>query len=93
MEIVTLDPTFEERPETSSLAPRLASLEGITLGLLDNNKKNVGHFLQFVAEELTERHGVGEIVRRRKQNMSAPAPEDVMLELIPCDAVISAIGD
>ena len=93
MDIVTLDPTFEERPAARALAPALTSLEGATVGLLDNNKKNVGHFLQFVAEELTERHGVKEVVRRRKANMSAPAPEDVMLELIPCDAVIAAIGD
>jgi hypothetical protein len=92
-EIVALNPTFEERVGEQSLAPALRSLKGATIGLLDNSKKNVGHFLQYVGEELVERHGVATLVRRRKVNMSAPAPQEVMIDLIPCDAVIIAIGD
>lgn len=36
MEIVTLDPTFEERTTVLSRAPALATLEGATVGLLSN---------------------------------------------------------
>ena len=53
MDIVTLDPTFEAQAAARPLAPALALARGATVGLLDNDKKNVGHFLHFVAEELT----------------------------------------
>ncbi len=93
MEIVTLNPTFEERTAPLATAPGLDTLAGATVGLLDNNKHNVGHFLQYVGERLQSEHGVAELVRRRKSNMSAPAPAEVLRDLLGCDAVISAIGD
>lgn len=93
MEIIPLNPTFEERATAWTVAPALASLEGKTVGMLDNNKKNVGHFLTYVGDELSHRHGAASFVRRRKSNMSAPAPAEVMQDLTACDAVIVAIGD
>ena len=93
MEIVTLDPTYEQRARAEKVATALPSLKGISIGLLDNNKKNVGHFLRYVGDELKERYGVGELVHRRKANMSAPAPEEVVRDLAQCEAVVVAIGD
>jgi hypothetical protein len=93
MPLVTLNPTYEKRSAQQTAAPALATLEGATVGLLDNNKKNVGTFLSFVEERLRRDHGVREVVRLRKSNMSAPAPADIMRQLTVCEAVIAAIGD
>lgn len=93
MDFVTLDPTFEERTATRAAAPPLVSLRGATVGLLSNGKTNVAPFLDEVDSLLRSEHGVAEVVRLRKPNMSAPAPADVMRDLVACDAAFSAIGD
>ena len=93
MPLVTLDPTYEARSAQRTAAPALATLEGASVALLDNNKKNVGTFLSFVEELLRRDHGVREVIRLRKSNMSAPAPVDVMRQATVCEAVIAAIGD
>ena len=93
MPLTTLSPTYENAGAAAEPAPRLDTLEGTTVGLLDNSKTNVGHFLAYVEEILRQEHGVAEVVRARKANMSAPAPGDVMAKLIACDIVFSAIGD
>ena len=88
-----LDPTPEHPAEIASPAPALAGLAGARIGLLDNGKIRVDRFCDFVEEILRSEYGVAEVVRRRKRNASAPAPEEVMGDLLACDAVISAVGD
>jgi hypothetical protein len=63
------------------------------VGLLDNGKMNVDRFLDHVETLLRARHGVRDVVRRRKPNMSAPAPAEILGALAACDAVVSAVGD
>jgi hypothetical protein len=93
MPLTTLNPTYEDASAQARPAPPLRTLEGATVGLLDNSKRNVGHFLAYVEEILRAEHGVTEVVSARKPNMSALAPDDVMARLTACDAVFSAIGD
>jgi hypothetical protein len=93
MPLTVLDPTPGMTTRAAQTAPRLASLAGTTIGLLDNGKVNVDRFLDHVEEILRGRHGVKDVVRRRKPNMSAPAPPDVLRDLVACDAVVSAVGD
>lgn len=93
MPLITLNPTYEENTRAAVRAPALKTLEGATVGLLDNGKKNVGHFLADVEQLLRSEHGVAEVTWRRKDNMSAPAPADVMRDLAACDAMFVAIGD
>jgi hypothetical protein len=88
-----LDPTPERPAEVTSPALALASLAGARIGLLDNSKIRVDRFCDFVEEILRTEYGVGDVVRRRKRNASAPAPDDVLGDLLACDAVISAVGD
>ena len=45
------------------------------------------------AELMAATLGVADVVRRRKRNASAPAPAEIMGDLLACDAVISAVGD
>jgi hypothetical protein len=93
MPIIVLDPTVAAEPRTARPAPPPRALAGARIGLLDNGKVNVGRFLDHVEALLRTRHGVAEVVRRRKPNMSAPAPAAMLDELVACDAVLSAVGD
>ena len=88
-----LDPTPERSAVAIAAAPALSSLRGARIGLLDNSKIRVDRFCDFAEEILRVEYGVTEVVRRRKRNASAPAPADVLADLLSCDAVISAIGD
>jgi len=93
MPIIVLDPTAESVIPAAGLAPPLPSLRGTTIGLRDNGKVNVAPFLDHVEAILRTEHGVAGVLRRRKPNMSAPAPAEILAELAACDAVVSAVGD
>ena len=90
-----LDPTLRAAlPRAAERASRPARLDGATLGLLANGKTHGMAFLERVAEYLSTRHGVRELVRVSKANASAPArPEDAALLAKRCAAVVTAIGD
>ena len=93
MTITVLDPTPGRAAAAVPLAPPLDSLEGRTVGLLDNGKFNVSLFLDHVEEILRARYDVRDVVRRRKPNQNAPAAPAMLAELAGCDAVLSAVGD
>ncbi|WP_435154678.1 UGSC family (seleno)protein [Amycolatopsis sacchari] len=77
-----------------ALAPRPASLAGLTVGLLANTKKNAETFLDEVGALLTEEHGVANLVRRKKLNIAEAAPEEIRKELVEaCDVVVVGVGD
>ncbi len=97
MSIRVLDPTVGETVLATNSGPDLAfglpSLEGCTVGLLDNSKVNVRQVLDHVEEILRSQHGVKEVVRLKKPDPSRPAPPTVLAEMTGCDAIISAVGD
>jgi hypothetical protein len=93
MPIIVLDPTSGRAPATARMAPALPSVAGRTVALLDNGKVNVDRFLDHVERLLRTEHGVRDVVRRRKPNMSAPVPAALLADLAACDALISAVGD
>lgn len=93
MGIKVLDPTLDAETEAVGLAARLSSLEGRTVGLLDNHKHNVDRFLDHVESLLRSRHGVKLVVRVLKPDQSRPAPPEALAELSRCDAAVSAVGD
>jgi hypothetical protein len=93
MPIRVLDPTPGLVSRAARPAPALRALAGATVALLDNGKVNVDRFLDHVADILRAEHGVTDVLRRRKPNMSAPVPPAMLAELVACDAVISAVGD
>ena len=93
MALRVLDPTAARPGGAAALAPPLASLAGATVALLDNGKVNVDRFLDELEVLLRVEHGVRDVVRRRKPNVSAPVPASILAELVACDAVVSAVGD
>ena len=75
-------------------APRLATLAGCRVGLLDNRKGNANVLLERVGERLVAEHGAARLEREEKPIFSRPAtPEQLDRLARTCDAVVTAIGD
>ncbi len=89
---VVLDPTAEREAPSRERAPRPASLDGGTVGLLDISKPRGDVFLDRLEEQLA---GLGLQVRRfTKPTFSKPAPIDLRHEIgTKCDVVIEALAD
>jgi hypothetical protein len=87
-----LDPTIRTAPVITP-APRLRSLDGKAVGLLDNSKEKAGVFLAALAERLGQCFSVTTVVRRRKPTYSRVAPSSLLAELCQtCDCVLTAMG-
>ncbi len=87
-----VSPIDDRTREPLPAAPRLASLDGQRLGLLDIAKPRSREFLDRVEAVITARHDV-EVVRLRKPTPSRPAPPDVLSEAERCGAVLVALAD
>lgn len=89
---VLLDPTSEHRPVERRLTERSASLQGITVALLDITKPRGDVFLQRIEEQL---HLRGIATRRyAKATFTKPASVDLRHEIArDCQAVIEALAD
>ena len=93
--VVLLDPTQGPDERRSAMAPRnLGSLDGLTIGFLDNSKGNAGAFLELMEQRLRERWKIGEAVHARKPDASSIAPKDVLDMLAArCHAIVVGVGD
>jgi hypothetical protein len=89
-----LDPTDKVERTHKVFAPRLDTLEGKTIGLLDISKSKGVFFLDRVEEILRQQYGVKDVLRRMKPTVTRPAPQPIKTELQEkCDAVIEALSD
>jgi len=90
-----LNPTGADRNTGgNSLAPRPASLRGLTVGLLGNTKPNAEVLLGEVAAELKNRYEVGEFRTYTKDYFGTPVKPDLFQQIAAdCDLVITAVGD
>ena len=93
MPITVLDPTTHSEAAAPRYAPKLPSLEGRRIGILDNRKANADRLLDEVETIMRTRYGVADWVRRQKLHFSRPAPPQQLAELRSCDAVITGVGD
>lgn len=87
-----LDPTAELNPVERQLQPRLAQLNGATVGLLDISKPRGKEFLDEVEAQLT---ALGATVKRyAKPTFARVAPMDLNQKISSeCDAVIEGLAD
>jgi hypothetical protein len=89
-----LDPTVAPSLEAVSAAPRLESLEGKVVGLLDNSKGAGRVILDDLGVLLRERYRVAEIVNAGKPTFGRVAADALVDDLVArCDVVITALGD
>ncbi len=68
--IRVLSPVGEVRREAFAAPPLPADLAGLTVGFIDNTKHNFDRLADEIGAILRDRHGVKEVVRRRKANAS-----------------------
>ena len=88
-----VDPTTKPIIPEFVPAPRLDSLEGRRLGLIDDAKDGARELLEEIADVLNERHGVSSVFYHRKPSASKPADPEVMRQVAEsCDYVVVAIG-
>lgn len=73
------------------LAPRLASLRGAHIGILDNCKEFADVVLSGVADMLRRDYGVGKVTIWRKDYLGIPSPYAAKMAA-QCDAVINGVG-
>ena len=87
-----LDPTGEKTVAERAPVARPASLDGLTVGLLDISKPRGDVFLDRIESRLT---GMGASVRRyRKPTFTKPAPVDLRHQIATeCQVVIEALAD
>ena len=90
--IRVLNPTGVNLVEARAIAPRLATLEGARLGLLNNNKPNAQLLQDHIIELLSADARLGEVVRKQKPNAAVGA-EGLEAYGKEVQAVITAIGD
>jgi hypothetical protein len=90
-----LDPTGESDLATdTSLTPRLTSLRGLRLALLENTKPNGAVLLRQVGQQLQERYGVRQIRMFRKGYFGTPVEESVVRQILrDSDFAVAGIGD
>ena len=89
---VVLDPTSERSLAVRARLPRLASLSGARVGLLDISKARGDVFLDRLEARL---EAAGASVRRyKKPTFTKPAPVDLRQQIaVECGAVIEALAD
>ncbi len=89
-----LDPTSAPVVEATPMAPRVATLDGLRVGMLGNSKKGAKEFLDELSKLLDERFRGITFVRSRKGDATSVCPPEVLSELVnKSDVVITAIGD
>jgi len=93
MAFQVLDPSSEMTAMLGEPAPRLATLQGRTVGFISNGKEGTIGFFDHLGRQLKDEFGVGDIVVRVKSNYSAPADAHILAEIPQWDAVVSGLGD
>ena len=89
-----VNPAAEDMRPVLALAPRLATLEGATIALIDNTKHMAAVFLAEIRRVLEQKYRVKEFRYYRKAHASVPIPSEVMSELAGvCDGVIHGVAD
>jgi hypothetical protein len=87
-----LDPTAELKPVERQLLPRLVSLEGATIGLLDISKPRGKEFLDEIEKQLLEMGA--QVKRYSKPTFTRVAPTELTQKIsVECDAVIEGLAD
>jgi hypothetical protein len=84
-------PTGAVEGEARRLAPRLETVRGARIGILDNCKEFADLVLHGVADVLKCDHGVAEVTFWRKSYLGIPSPYAREMASA-CDAVINGVG-
>ena len=93
-DITLVNPTTQAVVAPFDGAPRLPSLAGTRLGIIDDSKRNADVLLEELADLLRTRYEISDVRWHRKPSASRPADPNAIKDLAEhCDSVIIAIGD
>jgi hypothetical protein len=95
MTLITLDPTGAQQVQHHSIAPRLSTLRGTRVGLLNNVKTGAKELICDMGSLLRERYDVslvGPVLTAGQSGMLA-RPEQLTELASQVDCVITAVGD
>jgi hypothetical protein len=88
-----LDPRATVNPKDRPLVPGLETLEGKTVGIIDNGQANSTTMFQELATLMGEKLHTREVIFRTKPTHMQGAPKPIMQEILSrCDAVITGLG-
>ncbi len=88
------DPRGVVEAEAVAISARVAALDGLRLGVLDNTKWNANRLLRRVVAQLSAAHDFAAVNRYAKESFSKNAlPELVDQIVAENDIVLTAIGD
>ena len=91
---ILLDPTSQGDAPAKFLAPRLDSLNGKVMGLLNITKNGSDIFLDRIAELMQQRFDLAEVIHVKKPTFTRPAPMELIAELSEqADFVIEGLAD
>ena len=84
-------PTGEVDTKSKQLAPRLKSLRGKRIGILDNHKEFADLVLKGVVDTLKRDYGAADVKVWKKSYLGIPSPyaEEMASQ---CDAVVNGVG-
>ena len=86
-------PHAESGAPKHTLAPRLDTIAGKTIGLINNAWRSVDITYKVFHQILCEKYEVAEVIEKRKPSASTPMPQDAFDELATrADAVIVSLG-
>ena len=92
--ITVMDPTAVAIEAEANMAPRLSSLDGKVLGLLDNSKHNASALLKMVGDLFSDQFELKDIKFASKLDASRPVPKETVQKLAAeSDFAVVAIGD
>ena len=92
--VILLNPLDQGDISAKYLAPRLDTLNGKTMGLLNIGKNGSDVFLQRVEELMCEEFDVAEVLHVNKPTFTRPAPEELIIQLAnQCDFVVEGLAD
>ncbi len=94
MAMQIFDPTTEVNARRIAYAARPGTLEGLTIGLVDNTKHNSDELLLRIADILERKHGAkAHVIRKKKSAGAAPHAEIIEEYKASCDVIVAGVGD
>ncbi|HEX5433093.1 MAG TPA: hypothetical protein VFY05_02555 [Candidatus Angelobacter sp.] len=93
MPVLLVHPGNETPPQAAPPPPRLQTLKGKKIGLLDISKPGGSIFLDRLEELLRTNYGIAEVVRAKKPTYTKNAPQAVIEQLRGVDAVVEGLAD
>jgi hypothetical protein len=92
--IYVLDPTNLQATVTGfNTAPRLKTLDGKRIGVINNGKRRADFILQSIIELLQKEYLIAGIKWVKKPSVSHPISPELISKLQDCHLVLSGVGD